>query len=203
MESENVLRSRSYRLCGFVVVVVRARREDLHGDCADLDQLVGAKCSLEGRGTDAHIRVEETGLRLWPLESAVSQSLEVAHGREGKLFDAESDPAGVGSGGKRKRASGNGNGEGLLHQMLALLGRNNSRVQGKVLAVSHKGDDARVVALLDLYLPPSAWMGAGFWKSGAPIAAALSHLRSVMVFESLAYLSQVPFHMVLFEPIRC
>jgi len=219
-----------YRLCGFAVVVVKVRRDGLpgeltgtasggserrgDGDCSDLDQLVGAECSLQGKGSDLHIRVEESGLCLWPLVaedvvidegrghklesgaeiatgSVFLHSPQIASGEnltDGKLVaddvPAECTPvsaAGVGSSGKRKRASGNGSGEGLLHQMQWLTAKNSARVQGRILTTTRKGDETRVLAMLDLYLPPSAWMGTGFWKSGATAAAALSHLRSVSV----------------------
>lgn len=224
-ESEDVLRSRMYRLCGFAVVVVKVRRDDLRGelagfgrrgdeDSSDLDQLVGAECSLQGRGLDVHVRVGESGLCLRPLVaedvlvdeerghnlesgreigkgSVVSYSPQIACGenlRDSKLVLDEvpaevmpSAAAGVGSGGKRKRASGNGSREGFLHQMQWLSAKNNARVQGRILTVARKADEIRVLAMLDLYLPPSAWMGTGFWKSGAAAAAALSHLRSVII----------------------
>lgn len=233
------LQSRMYRLCGFAVVVVKFRVEDLQagagqGELArglslaigghegmiggaglsfDLDQLVGAECSLQGRGSDVHVRVERCGLCLTPLlaedvmideereqrlelgeevatVSELSNSPQIVGPENCKVVDyaltecAQSAPGGAGNGGKRKRGglgSGNRNGEGLLHQLQWLSVKNHARVQGRIMTIERKGDQTRALAMLDLYLPPSAWMGSCFWKSGATAAAALSHLRLVNV----------------------
>lgn len=217
VESEDVLRNRMFRLCGFVLVVVKVRRDGLELAGSGLDPLVGAKCSLQGRGSEVHVRVEESELCLWPLVAEdvridddqrgqnSERFAEIATGstgsvplnsplivsseslRDGNVVDdvptefAPSATAGAGTGGKRKRGglgSVNGSGDGLLYQMQWLCGKNNARVQGRILTVARKSDETRAVAMLDLYLPASAWMGACFWKSGATAAAVLSHLRS-------------------------
>ncbi|KAG0579573.1 hypothetical protein KC19_4G107400 [Ceratodon purpureus] len=218
---EEELRRQMYRLCGFAVVVVKVQGDDLRPDgelgegC--LHELVGAKCSLQGRGWDVHVRVERSGLCLEPLvaEDVVVEeergqrleagALEVAAASEGltalsssqiggsenwrdcKLVEdvpaecAHSAVAGarVESAVKRKRGgvgSGSRNGEGLLHQLQWLSVKNHVRVQGCILAIARKGGETRALAMLDVYLPSSAWMGPGFWKSGVTAAAAISHL---------------------------
>ena len=230
------LPNRMYQLCGFTVVLVKDELQagGFQGEVARglsaasgsgegrsgggrLDLLVGAECSLQGRGSDVHLRVEGRGLCLRPLLAedvviddereqrlepgaelvtvtellALSNSPQVGgpeNWRDCKLVDevvaecAQSAAAGAASGAKRKRGgvgSVNRNGEGLLHQLQWLCTKNNARVQGRVLTLSRKGDETRVVVMLNLYLPPSAWMGSSFWKSGATAAAALSHMRSV------------------------
>nr|XP_024399030.1 F-box protein At3g54460-like isoform X2 [Physcomitrium patens] len=223
------------RLCGFAIVVLKMRSDalregELSGIVVSADvggeersggrsfsgfaQLVGAECSLQSKGPNMCVRVEQSGLLLWPLEGkdlpvedargqslvsgerTMTESSPVANlgsqridGCENETDDttvddlaSESTQSGAaGSGNCVKRRcgalrSGNGLGEVFLHQLQWVMAKNHARVHGRVLTIAHKGDETRVLAMLDLYLPPSAWMGAVFWKSGAAAAAALSHL---------------------------
>lgn len=179
--------------------------------CANCASLVGSKCTVQGQGADVYLRIESSGLLVLPLSVKIDEGLEelkaklapadaeLAEQLQQKPESAENDgdskraTGGGGGGGggggsssvKRKRGgavNANGGGGGsILQQLQWIISRNSAVVQGRILAILHKGVgcDKLLVALLDVYLPNSAWVGATFWKSGPLAAAALSHVRSV------------------------
>jgi hypothetical protein len=179
------------------------------GGCANCASLVGSKCTVQGQGADVYLRIESSGLLVLPLSVKIDEGLEelkaklapadaeLAEQLQQKPESADNDgdskraTGGGGGGGggsssvKRKRGgavNANGGGGGsILQQLQWIISRNSAVVQGRILAIRHKGVgcDKLLVALLDVYLPNSAWVGATFWKSGPLAAAALSHVRSV------------------------
>ena len=175
--------------------------------CANCASLIGSKCTVQGQGADVYLRIESSGFLVLPLPVKIDEGLEelkaklapadaeLAEELQQKPESAENDgdskraTSGGGGGGgsssvKRKRGgavnANGGGGGGILQQLQWIISRNSAVVQGRILAILHKvGGEKLLVALLDVYLPASAWVGATFWKSGPLAAAALSHVRSV------------------------
>lgn len=171
--------------------------------CSNCASLIGSKCTVQGQGADVYLRIESSGLLVLPRSVKIDECLEelkaklapmdaeLAEQVQQKPGSAENDgelkrPASGGGGSssaKRKRGgavNANGGGGSILQQLQWIISRNSAVVQGRILAILHKdvGGDKLLVALLDVYLPSSAWFGATFWKSGPLAAAALSHVRS-------------------------
>lgn len=172
--------------------------------CPDCAKLIGARCTLAGQGSEVHVCVDRSGLQLFPISADKSQnsghllqgisSADRIGDVETALVDETSSgtkhiAAGGASSGKRKRA-GAGNvhapGGSVLQQLQWLRTKNRAIVRGRILVVAHRNSTVRLAALLDVYIPSSVWIGAGFWKSGPIAAAALTHSRSALLFVCLA-----------------
>ena len=172
--------------------------------CPDCAKLIGARCTLAGQGSEVHVSVDRFGLQLFPISADNSQnSGHLLQGisnadRIGDVETALVDESSVGikhitaggaNSGKRKRA-GAGNvhapGGSVLQQLQWLRTKNRAVVQGRILVIAYRNSTVRLLALLDVYIPSSVWIGAGFWKSGPIAAAALTHIRSSLLFVCLA-----------------
>ncbi|CDP18621.1 unnamed protein product [Coffea canephora] len=153
-----------HKLCGYLRTVVTIPPPQNSQTLPPLN----ARCHISVDGPDGVHFVSNNGVVLSPVSSslALAENGETSNGRT---------PAG--SKKKWSRRIGMVRGSlSVVHQLHALVMKKCLTIAARVIGVSMRGDEVRVVLLVDVYLPIALWSGWQFPRSATTAAALFKHL---------------------------
>lgn len=170
-----------HKLCGYLYVVLSVESSSHRKEEITKSLAFNTRCKIFGDGIDSIEFRTEDGITLLPIPNSNSENQDVTTslGDNKKVLERGSgSSSGKKKKKKRQRLGLVGRSKSVVHQLYVLTMHKCLEIVSRVVKVSVRevGNDARVVLLIDVYLPLSLLSRGHFPKSGSIAASLFSHM---------------------------